>query len=150
MAKKTKNGTNQNTDETKDNFDASETKDVFDALPEEVQELLFKTAMESTSEEEFLSKIFIVPCPQCGSENTRDFSDTPLDDPTIGNSLECNYIWCLVCGYALSKEQKGCGHWSICAECDSIDEDKEECAIEEYRMEPYLCPTIEKWKERGD
>lgn len=70
-----------------------EAADVFDSLPEEMQKSLRKAVEESETEEEFISKVMVGNCPNCGSDLTVDCENVRgIEDPTIGLCEECQHV----------------------------------------------------------
>lgn len=113
--------------------------DIFESLPEETRENLLEIMRTSGSLEEAIRRIHVGDCPVCGSQNTRDCEDTPLNDSTVGICLDCHAMWCLECGMVFKEGQTKCEHWEICDKCHFPGEDG--CGI------PTLeCSIIADWK----
>ena len=54
---------------------------------------------KSASGEDFVNRIMVGDCPQCGCEQTGDCENDPeIDDPCVGRCFECGQLWCLDCG----------------------------------------------------
>ncbi len=54
---------------------------------------------KSATGEEFVNRIMVGDCPQCGSLKTGDCENDPeIDDPCVGRCFECGQLWCLDCG----------------------------------------------------
>ena len=69
----------------------------------------------SGSGEEFVNRIMVGDCPQCGSASTGDCENDPeLEDPCIGRCFDCGQLWCLDCGEYFSAKpsiQHDCPMW---------------------------------------
>ncbi len=98
--------------------DVDKVLDVLHTLPEEVQSDLMELVKQANDPEEVVRLALVGDCPFCGSTNTRDCEEAPLDDPTVGICLDCSNLWCLECGYLFPKGQTVCGHWAICDACE--------------------------------
>lgn len=113
-------------------------------LPTEIQQRVSELIHQGKSKEEFVSALLIGPCPNCGSEKTRDGEDTgiptgqEMGDTTVGVCLECGYLWCLTCGVPLSSWP--CPHWTICDSCD-------DSPTEEEMEQGESCPYVGREKE---
>ena len=54
---------------------------------------------KSATGEEFVNRIMVGGCPQCGNSKTGDCENDPeIDDPCVGRCFECGQLWCLDCG----------------------------------------------------
>ena len=117
--------------------------DIFESLPEDVQQDLLETMKTSDSAEEAIRRIMVGDCPVCGSKNTRDCSDTPLDSPTVGICLDCHAIGCVECGEIFGKGQTSCKHWEVCKDCKFPNGDGS-CDVPIWD-----CSIITDWKNAG-
>lgn len=114
-----------------------EASEMFESLPEEVQEFLKKSVEESATDEEFISKVMVGNCPNCGSDLTVDCENVRgIEDPTVGLCEECQHVWCLECMTPLDRDGPDCPHWEICDDCQ---EDFKRCHARGYLPE---CPKI--------
>jgi hypothetical protein len=112
--------------------------EIVEALPEDVKKLLEETVEETDTSDEFIRMFMVGDCPVCGSGNTRDCDDTPIEDISLGICLDCSALWCLECGEVLKHGQTMCEHWQICNECEF--DIKAECDI------PISdCSIIQEW-----
>ena len=109
-------------------------KEVYDLFPEDLQNRLLHLARQCDSEEEFIGAVMVGACPICGSNNSRDCEDTPLQDSTVGICLKCHAMWCLNCGALCESDRTICEHWRICEECD----------ITLCEINPNDCPKIKQ------
>jgi hypothetical protein len=121
--------------EKKHEFDT----EALSSLPRELQEYLLRTSQEPESVLDFFNGVVAGDCPVCGGFNTRQGSDTPLDDPTVGICLDCFSMTCLDCGEVFENGQTVCEHLKVCDACKSGG--KRECNIPVWD-----CPRIERWK----
>ena len=89
----------------------SELRDVFD---------------KSASGEDFVNRVMVGDCPQCGCSQTSDCENDPeIDDPCVGRCFECGQLWCLDCGELFKDDQftdHDCPAWD---DMDLDDEDEE-------------------------
>ena len=107
----------------------------------------FATIMEEATEEakEFYHAEIIGNCPRCGSEKVRDCEEViDMEDNTVGFCLDCGFLWCLECEYELTDNI--CSHWTVCDDCEKVDEDGMWCPYEEDLSE---CPSVKNFMERG-
>ncbi len=116
-------------------------------LPREIQERMGELIEQGLSKEEFLSALMVGPCPDCGSEKTRDDDDVQAlgvdpGDTTVGVCLDCGYLWCLECGDGLISWP--CSHWDICASCADCptEEEMEQGALCPFGGQESVCPKI--------
>jgi hypothetical protein len=116
-------------------------RESLEALPETMQEFLLKTAERSSGDGDFYNGVVMGDCPVCGSFNTRDGSDTPLGDPTVGICLDCYTIACLECGNVFDKGQTVCEHRRICDGC-GLAKEGDGCGVPTWE-----CSFIQAWKE---
>lgn len=117
-------------------------------LPVEIQQAIGQLVREGRTADEFVSALMVGPCPNCGSEYTRDGDDAGIPtrdtgDPTVGVCFNCGYLWCLECGNALTKLP--CQHWAICDSCEDNPTEEEE--LEQEKFCPYdgrkdECPKL--------
>lgn len=82
---------------------------------------------KSDSGEDFVNRIMVGDCPQCGCSKTGDCeSDPEIDDPCVGRCFECGQLWCLECGEYFKDAQStehDCPAWE---EMDFDDDDLDE------------------------
>ncbi|MFW5923282.1 MAG: zinc-ribbon domain-containing protein [Planctomycetota bacterium] len=117
---------------------------VFDSLSEEDQDMLTDVFSQFDTAEEAARSIMVGDCPACLSSNTNDCENDPdIQDISVGQCLDCGYIWCLECGQELSCEDPVCGHWDLCAECP----DNEEFGCGQF---PGDCEKVLAWREQQD
>ena len=122
--------------------DEEAVNEIFDSMPEQAQREFRDALGSSSTVEEFMRKVCVGNCPFCGSQETRDCSDTPLDDPTVGICLKCQVLWCLECDERFEEGQTVCGHWWICNECGFRD-------AEGFCETPaWECSIILDWKKK--
>ena len=76
---------------------------------------------KSASGEDFVNRIMVGDCPQCGCSKTGDCENDPeIDDPCVGRCFECGQLWCLDCGQFLKDAQStehDCPAWEE-MDCD--------------------------------
>jgi hypothetical protein len=61
---------------------------------------------KSATGDEFVNRIMIGDCPQCGSSNTDNCENDPdVEDICLGRCLACGQLWCPDCGDLLNKDQ---------------------------------------------
>lgn len=130
----------------------SEAERFFQSLPPDIAEEIRAIARDSESEEDFCRQVFVGDCPVCGSANTSDCDDAPLEDSTIGRCLDCDTLWCLECSTLFTKGQTECPHWEICDSCelacDSEEDDDDEA--EWCGVLTWNCDKVMKWKQKQD
>ncbi|HME44818.1 MAG TPA: hypothetical protein VKF36_17135 [Syntrophorhabdales bacterium] len=127
--------------------DEDDFRGLFKALPKDLRDELLKAVEESsaTSMEEFLSEIFVGPCPQCGRSNTRDCGGAAeIEDIALGLCKDCGHSWCLDCGRTVVKGSV-CEHWRICARCRKKKDEFGDCAVL-----PWECRKISTFKTLED
>lgn len=67
-------------------------------------------AFEASADgEDFVNRIMVGDCPQCGSAETSDCEDDPeIADICVGRCFSCGQLWCLDCGRIFTKGQSAC------------------------------------------
>ncbi len=100
-----------------------------------------------TERDKFINEIMVGPCPKCGSANTSDCESSlelTINDPTLGNCLDCGIYWCSECGCIIEGATTGiiCEHWGICEECH-IENDY--VSIGEFLDR--ICPSCENYHD---
>jgi hypothetical protein len=100
-----------------------------DMGPDVIDELRDAFA-KSTTGEEFVNRVMIGDCPQCGSSNTQDCEKDPeIDDLSVARCLACGQLWCSLCGELL-KADRPVGHdCAIWGETDFDDEDWDDADV---------------------
>ncbi|HXT58035.1 MAG TPA: hypothetical protein VN699_05340 [Pirellulales bacterium] len=85
------------------------------AMGPDVANELLDAMNESATGEEFVNRIMVGDCPQCGSSNTGDSENDPeIEDPCVGRCFDCGLLWCLDCGELFKDAQfaeHGCPAW---------------------------------------
>jgi hypothetical protein len=113
--------------------------DTFKALPQEMQEFLNNVSKNPPPGQEIFRGVVAGDCPVCGSFNTLDGGETPLEDPTLGICLDCCTIHCLDCGELLRGGQTACPHRKVCDECRAA-------RGKACRIPVWNCSVIDDWK----
>lgn len=115
-------------------------RDTWERMPEEMKDYFVKAAEESATPEEFVSRIMVGSCPQCGSTETVSCEEVDkIEDPTIGQCRECGFLWCLECEAPVSPDQE-CRHWDVCRECDAPKNEVGDC-----EQVPSECEPMKQW-----
>jgi hypothetical protein len=97
---------------------------VLDAVSPDLLSELRDAFDKSASGEDFVNRILVGDCPQCGCSNTGDCEKDPeIDDPCVGRCFECGQLWCLDCG-ELFKDAQSAVH--DCPAWEDLDFDDEE------------------------
>jgi len=66
----------------------------------------------SKTAEEFVNRIMVGECPQCGSEDTGHCEDDPeINEIVVGRCLDCGQLWCTICDRLLKKDRPVCECW---------------------------------------
>ena len=66
--------------------------------------------LETTTAEQFVNRLMVGDCPNCGSPETGDCENNPdVGNICIGRCFHCGQLWCLNCGRVLSKGERVCG-----------------------------------------
>ena len=115
-------------------------RDTWERMPEEMKEYFVKAAEESSSAEEFVSRIMVGSCLRCGSMETVSCDEVHgIEDPTIGMCLQCGYLWCLECEASVTEGQD-CSHWDACETCDYPKNEYGDC-----ETLPSECDPMKAW-----
>ncbi len=79
-------------------------KAVVSLLDVDTQAALHRAFEESRTSDEFIARVLVGPCPQCGSMEVR------ATDRTVctGRCSDCGHIWCLECGKVLKEGVSRC------------------------------------------
>jgi hypothetical protein len=123
--------------------DMNPAQEFMESLPPDVAEHIREIARTAESEEDFCKQVFIGECPVCGSDNTADCEDTPMDDPAVGRCLACEAMWCLECDEVFRPGQIECGHWDVCEQCDVEGTEEGWCGVLAWK-----CDAIKTWKQK--
>jgi hypothetical protein len=82
---------------------------------------------KSASGQEFVDRIMVGDCPQCGNSKTGDCENDPeIENPCVGRCFECGLLWCLDCGEFFKDVQStehDCPAWEE-MDCDDNDLDE--------------------------
>ncbi len=100
---------------------------VLGAMSPDLRGELQDAIVKSASGEDFVNRIMVGDCPQCGCSQTGDCENDPqIDDPCVGRCFECGQLWCLDCGEFFKDAQSidhDCPAWE---DIDFDDEDFDE------------------------
>lgn len=78
---------------------------------------------QSATGEDFVNRIMIGNCPQCGSSQTGDCeSDPDIDDPCVARCFDCSQLWCPDCGEVFEKAALAIKH--DCPVWEDFDDDE--------------------------
>jgi len=81
-------------------------------LPPEVMSDLRQAILESSTADEFVNRIFVGDCPQCGSSDTGNCeSDPEINELLVGRCYDCGQLFCTECGRLLKPEAASCECW---------------------------------------
>jgi len=123
-------------------FLPEEFRNTWERMPDDMKEYFVKAAEESKTPEEFISRIMVGCCPQCGSPETISCEEVEeIEDPTVGICKTCGLLWCLECQAPIEDEEE-CLHWDICRKCEKSKDLKADCG--EVASE---CEKVKKWFE---
>ncbi len=112
---------------------------LLDAMDPSLRNAIEAAAADSSTAEEFITRMMVGECPTCGSSDVGDCGDDPaIEHPCIGRCYECGQLWCLDCGKFLDREAKACPHEAMCDACEMDDS----CEIF-----PGDCSIILQWRE---
>lgn len=96
---------------------------VLAGMSPEVAKEFFDAMNKSATGEEFVNRILVGDCPQCGCSNTGDCeSDPEIEDPCVGRCFDCGFLWCLDCGEVF-KDAQSAGHDCPAWEEMGLDDD---------------------------
>jgi len=91
---------------------------LLDQMDPEARKELEDIFRRSDTAEEFVNRIFVGDCPNCGSENTGDCEKDPeIDNLLVGRCYDCGLLWCTLCEKRLDRKKPYCECW------DEEDED---------------------------
>ena len=80
-------------------------QNILQSMSPELIEELGEAFENSATGEEFVNRIMIGDCPQCGSSNTDDCENDPdVSDICLARCLDCGQLWCPDCGELLTKD----------------------------------------------
>jgi len=117
-------------------------RDTWERMPEAMKDYFMQAAAESSSPEEFVARIMVGGCPQCGAADTASGDMIKeIDDPTVGMCRECGFVWCLECETPLEPGSE-CWHWNVCRDCDHPKNEYGDCGTL-----PSECEPIKHWLE---
>lgn len=85
--------------------------EMFAMLDHETKNALLTAFEKASSFDNLISNIMIGPCPSCGSTNTIDGEEPPINDNTVGICLSCGSLWCLECNRRLEADKLPCSCW---------------------------------------
>ena len=112
---------------------------ILEAMDPELQSIIRAAAENSSTAEEFMTRMMVGDCPTCDSDDVGDCGEDPtIEHPCIGRCYQCGQIWCLDCGELLATDVVKCPHEAVCDEC-GLGEDCEAF--------PGDCATILRWQE---
>lgn len=105
--------------------------DMLELMSPELLSALGDAFDKSATGEDFVNRIMVGDCPQCGSSKTGDCENDPeIDDPCIGRCFECGQLWCLDCGEFFpdtpSSAQHDCPAWEGVDFDDEFEDDYDE------------------------
>lgn len=119
--------------------------DLLESMDDATLQTLRAAFERSENADEFVSRVMIGDCPRCRSSNVDDCeNDTRVEDITVGQCLECGFLWCLECGEPLDLDHPDCPHWEVCRQCE---EDEGEYGCQRIIAD---CPRIREWQDRRD
>jgi len=119
-------------------------RDTWDKMPEDVKDYFVKAADESRTSAEFVARIMVGSCPQCGSIDTASGEDVEnIEDPTVGMCKACGFLWCLECELPLTAGSE-CLHWQVCRDCDVPKNEYGDC-----EKLPSECGPMKEWLARN-
>jgi hypothetical protein len=101
--------------------------DVLGAMSSDLISELRDAFDKSDSGEDFVNRIMVGDCPQCGGSKTGDCENDPeIDDPCVGRCYGCGQLWCLDCGEFFKDAQStehDCPAWEgMDFDDDDVDE----------------------------
>ena len=118
-------------------------RDTWERMPPDMKDYFVKAAGESRTSAEFVARIMVGSCPQCGSAATVDCDQVAdIEDPTVGMCKDCGYVWCLECELPMSGGGE-CLHWDVCRNCDVPKNEVGDC-----EMAPSECDPMRRWLEK--
>jgi hypothetical protein len=83
--------------------------DMLSRMPAEALEQLQAAFQQSKDGVDFVNRIMVGDCPNCGSSNTDDCDGDPeIDDICVGRCFDCGQLWCCDCGRLLTHKQPHC------------------------------------------
>ena len=84
-------------------------QEVLAGMSPDLLEELEATFAVSENAEDFVNRLMVGDCPQCGSSETGDCEHDPeIDDICVGRCFQCGQLWCLDCGKRFKKGQLHC------------------------------------------
>jgi len=90
------------------------------SMDPEMRAELFRVFQSSESGEEFINRIMVGECPECGSEETDSCEHDPdIDDVSIGRCFSCGNLWCTICDSPFDPDLSEC---PFCAESEDAAE----------------------------
>ena len=93
-----------------------------------------KLISQSDSGEDFVNRVMIGDCPECGSSKTGDCEHDPdIEDVTVGRCYDCGRLWCTICGGPYDPKEDGC---LMCQMMEDDEEwlDAEECGLQREHL----------------
>lgn len=99
--------------------------DLLEGMSPELISAMHTAFEESNTGEEFVNRIMVGDCPECGSSKTGDCDKDPeIEDPCIGRCFDCGQIWCLDCGEYFKNPAQAIKH--DCPAWEDMDFDEDE------------------------
>lgn len=87
-------------------------REILDQMPAEVMDEFRAAFEQSETAEDFINRIMIGACPQCGSDETGSCENDPeIDDILVARCFRCGQLWCAECGQLLERNSPVCDCW---------------------------------------
>ncbi len=99
-----------------DNQEMEMARDFLDKMDPTLMREFRRIFEASETGEEFVNKIMVGDCPECGSSETGNCEHDPdVEDVTIGRCFECGHLWCTGCD---SRYEEGQDFCDVCSDLE--------------------------------
>ncbi|NQU25539.1 MAG: hypothetical protein HQ567_30000 [Candidatus Nealsonbacteria bacterium] len=128
------------TDQAPTEEEATFVDDLLASMDDQTREELVAAMEGAGTAEEFVNRIMIGDCPNCGSSDVGDCDNDPaIENILLGRCYACGQLWCTDCEELLEPDATVCGHDAICDKCEEVDS----CVSQALD-----CDRVVQWKTR--